>query len=42
MTSTQFLVIVGIIYIAPHLTKTAGHLMGLGFIVCAAVIGLSK
>jgi len=36
MTSTQFLVIIGTIYIAPHINKYCCQVMGLLFLTVAA------
>ena len=41
MTTTQLALIVGVIYIAPHIPKPVALAFGLIFLGCAAVIRLT-
>jgi hypothetical protein len=40
MTSTQFLLLIGTIYIAPHVPAFGGIPLGLFFVIYASCIGL--
>jgi len=40
MTTVQFLILIGTIYIAPHTSATLGLFMGMAFITFAACMGL--
>ena len=42
MSDTTLLVIVGTIWIAPHVDKRTGMLLGALMTICAAIIGIFK
>jgi hypothetical protein len=42
MSDTTLLVIVGTIWIAPHIEKRTGMLLGTVVLTCAAIIGIFK
>lgn len=40
MKVTTFLILAGMIYLAPHMSRTVGIIMGCGFMILAAILGL--